>query len=176
MSKTKRLSNMAFLGLLLSSCTIEGGHEHLIFSEESGSESSLSSASASVSSEISDIASSAPEASTPEASRPSSTASLSSSDNRVYYTVSIYQSYYIDETMTFGNPRYDTSVKVEAGKPLFETSDEARALRSKCHEVYTPSGGTWFIDGFFIDETCTQYITSYMLVESDMNAYYYCHG
>ena len=78
----------------------------------------------------------------------SSAAPEPSSSSAVYCTVSIYQSYFIEEERTYGNPRFDTSVTYEAGHVLFETREESHALLNRCRPVYSPSGGV-YIESFF---------------------------
>ena len=46
-------------------------------------------------------------------------AASSSSPNKVYQTVSVYQCYYIPDQDKYGNPRFDFRVKAEKGEPLF---------------------------------------------------------
>lgn len=177
MRKHNNLVCIVFLSLLLPSCTIGGGTEHLIMSDDEFSLDSTSSVTNESSSTIlsSDSVSSSVFISSTEQSSSSRTTSLSSS-NVATYRVSIYQSYLIEGKGTYGNPRFDFSVDVEAGKPLFSDTRELRELKRMCNEVYEPSGGTYTIDGFFTDETCRIYFTTDRLIEENVNAYYFCHG
>ena len=165
MSKTKIV---ILIALSISSCNLN----------EQGSESS-SSASESL------ILSSASESSE-SSSSDSSSATLPSSKDRPpfkissqsdYYTVSIYQVYWVSSKETYANPRFDFSVTVEAGQPLYSTTDEHHALLNQCNVVYNPSGGAYSVNGFYSDEACKHIINgSYYPINHDMNAYYYCQG
>ncbi|MBO4541492.1 MAG: hypothetical protein J5736_05910 [Bacilli bacterium] len=93
-----------------------------------------------------------------------------------HYTVSIYQSYLIPGKNIYGNPRYDFSMTVEAGQPLYSTVDELHDLLDSCDESYRPNGGAYGVYGFYQDETCQLSIGPTFTVNSDMNAYYYCKG
>ena len=82
----------------------------------------------------------------------SSAAPEPSSSSAVYCTVSIYQSYFLEEERIYGNPRFDTSVIYEAGHVLFETRDESHALLNRCRPVYSPSGGVYIESFFYFDK------------------------
>lgn len=171
MRKQKKLVYIAFMATILASCS---------FNEE-GSELSSS---VSESPTLSSVSS---EAESSEAtSSDSSSATLPSSKERPpfkissqsdYYTVSIYQVYWVSSKETYANPRFDFSVTVEAGHPLYSTVDEHHALLNQCNVVYNPSGGAYSVNGFYSDEACKHIINgSYYPINHDMNAYYYCQG
>ena len=108
----------------------------------------------------------------------SSSEESSSSDDKVYYTVSIYQSYlpYADLYYRTGT-RFDTSIKVEAGKPLYTTTEEGREFyRTYMHPVYDARGGAYFVAYFFYDEEYTEQLGFGVPIESDSTFYYYLHG
>ena len=166
MRKQKKLVYIAFTAIILTSCSFP----------EQGSES-CSSASESL------ILSSASESSEPSSSDSSSATLPSSkerppfkiSSNSGYYTVSIYQCYLLPGKDTYGNPRFDFSVTVEAGQPLYSTPDELNDLLSECNEIYNPNGGMYQIWGLYSDEACKHFISySNYPINRDMNAYYYC--
>lgn len=167
MRKTNRLSYISFLGLLLASCAIEG---ELTISEDESLGSSLDT-SLGASSE-----SMAPEESLSSQASSSSEGTSSSSDGRVYFTVSIYQSYLIPDKGIYGNPRFDTSVMAEAKKPLYTTVEEMQELEYQCRESYHANGGAYSRVCFFTDETCQTYVNRNTIVDSNMNIYYYCIG
>ena len=106
----------------------------------------------------------------------SSAAPEPSSSSAVYCTVSIYQSYFIEEKRTYGNPRFDTSVTYEAGHVLFETREESHALLNRCRPVYSPSGGVYIESFFYFDKECTRHILGGFVIESDLMIFYYCYG
>ena len=106
----------------------------------------------------------------------SSAAPGPSSSSVVYCTVSIYQSYFIEEERTYGNPRFDTSVTYEAGHVLFETREESHALLNRCRPVYSPSGGVYIESFFYFDKECTRHILGGFVIESDLMIFYYCYG
>ena len=171
MRKQKKLACIAFVATILASCS---------FNEE-GSKSSSSV------SESPTFSSASSEAESSEAtSSDSSSATLPSSKERPpfkissqpdHYTVSIYQVYWVSSKETYANPRFDFSVTVEAGQPLYSTVDERHALLERCNVIYNPSGGAYSVNGFYSDEACKHIINgSYYLINRDMNAYYYCQG
>ena len=175
MRKTNRLFYIFFLILLLASCTIEGGNEQLIISEDESLGSSLDTALGASSESV------APEESlsSPVISLQVSSsleATSSSSYGRVYFTVSIYQSYLIPDKGIYGNPRFDTSVMAEAKKPLYTTVEEMQELEYQCRESYHANGGAYSRVCFFTDETCQTYVNRNTIVDSNMNIYYYCIG
>ena len=108
----------------------------------------------------------------------SSAAPEPSSSSAVYCTVSIYQSYFIEEERTYGNPRFDTSVTYEAGTLLYSNFDERSDLMEKCRDDYRPIGGdgAYGFHAFFYDKECTRYIGYDCYINSDFRIYYYCDG
>ena len=168
MRKAKHLSYIAFLSLMLASCTVGGGQESMAISEESGQASSSDASSQSVD-DVSALSGSTMSSRSSRERNPFSLPATSS-----HYTVSIYQSYLIQGKNIYGNPRYDFSVTVEAGQPLYSTVDELHDLLDSCDESYHPNGGAYGVYGFYQDETCQLSIGRTFTVNSDMNAYYYC--
>ena len=168
MNKTKIV---VLIALSLSSCNL---------SEQWGESSSSVSESPTLSSASSEAESSE------TTSSDSSLATLPSSKERPpfkissqsdYYTVSIYQVYWVSSKETYANPRFDFSMTVEAGQPLYSTTDEYHALLERCDVIYNPNGGAYFVNGFYSDEACTRFINgSYYPINRDMNAYYFCTG
>lgn len=171
MRKTRLFLNIAFLGTIISSCSVGGSRESLSLSEESEPASSLG-----VPPQSSDDASfsSSPTMSSSRSSRERNPFSLPATSS--HYTVSIYQSYLIPGKNIYGNPRYDFSMTIEAGQPLYSTVDELHDLLDSCDESYRPNGGAYGVYGFYQDETCQLSIGPTFTVNSDMNAYYYCKG
>lgn len=103
---------------------------------------------------------------------------LLSSSAAVHYTVSIYQSYYIEEKGEYGNPRFDTSVTREAGQPLYKNVKEIQALEECLGPEYYSIGGSGLYEliGFFLNDKCTISIGYSQIVNSDMDVFYYCRG
>ena len=99
---------------------------------------------------------------------------MPSSSATVYYTVSIYQSYYIEKEGRYGNPRFDTSVTREEGEYIFNTVEEMQELEMLCCPFSPHSGGLYATAGFYIDQECTKQIPFGVKVDSDMRIYYYC--
>lgn len=106
--------------------------------------------------------------------KPSSEKPLPSSSAAVYYTISIYQSYYIEKEGRYGNPRFDTSVTREEGEYIFNTVEEMQELEMLCCPFSPHSGGLYAQAGFYIDQECTKQIPFGVKVNSDMRIYYYC--
>lgn len=177
MRKTKLLTNIAFMALTLASCSIDGqGSEPLSAASESQSFSSMQTESESGEDSASLDASSSSRSERSSYER--NPFSIRNSSD--YYTVSIYQSYYLrrgdDGEPVYGNPRYDYSISVEANQRLYSTMDELNELLNSCNESYHPNGGAYGVYGFYFDETCQRSIGSTFKVTSDMRAYYYCKG
>ena len=112
-----------------------------------------------------------PSAEESSSEKPSSDKPSPSSSAAVYYTVSIYQSYYIEKEGRYGNPRFDTSVTREAGESIYNTIDEKHELEYICYETI-PAGDV--LAGFFFDQECAKQIPYGLKVDSDMSIYYYC--
>lgn len=166
MRKTRLFLNIAFLGTILQSCSVGDSSESLSLSEESEPASSSDASSQSVD----DVSVLSGSTMSSRSSRERNPFSLPAS----HYTVSIYQSYLIPGKNIYGNPRYDFSMTVEAGQPLYSTVDELHDLLDSCDESYHPNGGAYGVYGFYQDETCQLSISRAFTVNSDMNAYYYC--
>ena len=160
--KARSMTALLTMGLLLSACSTPAQESSSL--ETSSAISSISLSSESSQSESSSIVSSSEES--------------SSSDDKVYYTVSIYQSYlpYADLYYRTGT-RFDTSIKVEAGKPLYTTTEEGREFyRTNMHPVYDARGGAYFVAYLFYDEECTEHLGFGVPIESDSTFYYYLDG
>lgn len=112
---------------------------------------------------------------------PSSVSSTDSSsdslDDNEYCSVSLYQSYpeYNLGHMK-GEIRFDKTIKVECGQPLYSTVDERHAFEGRLDEDYYPHGGTWFTHYLFVDPECTTYYLSGTPILEDSSFYYYCEG
>ena len=167
------------MAITLASCSFnENGGE-----DSSTDSESLALSSTSMESESSRASSSSRRVSLPRYS-PKESSSLeeeSSSSlrrtNVTYYTVSIYQSYLIRDKGVYGNPRFDFSVRIEAGKPLYATHDELHDLIRECTPNYRSNGdGAYFIDAFYSDEGCKRFINVQAPVISNTKAYYFCTG
>ena len=160
--KARSMTALLTMGLLLSACSTPAQESSSL--ETSSAISSISLSSESSQSECSSIVSSSKES--------------SSSDDKVYYTVSIYQSYlpYADLYYRTGT-RFDTSIKVEAGKPLYTTTEEGLEFyRTYMHPVYDARGGAYFVHYLFYDEECTEHLGFGVPIESDSTFYYYLDG
>ena len=163
---------LAILGLSLSLSSCVGG--------------SLPSSLVSSRQETSSLLSSSPAVSSSERAAPSSSKAVSSSSAKqepssstaVHYTVSIYQSYYIEKEGRYGNPRFDTSVTREAGEPLYKNVKEIQALEECLNPEYYSIGGSGLYEliGFFLNDKCTVAIGYNQIVNSDMDVFYYCRG
>lgn len=189
MIKRKSLFKIAFFAIALASCSFGGrGSETVSPAWESVSfssapaESGESVASSSLLSSLSSSRHKSSRSSTPQSPHSSSPLLSSSSErssssaNKIYQTVSVYQCYYIPDQDKYGNPRFDFRVMAEKGKPLFSGDNLASAIGRQTRPIYAPIGGAYSENGFFIDEACTVYATDETIVESDMNIYYYCFG
>jgi len=166
MKTSLRLLAIMLLSLSLSSCV--GG--------------TLPSSLVSSRQETSSLLSSSPAVSSSERAAPSSSKAASSSSTKqepsnstaIHYTVSIYQSYYIEKEGRYGNPRFDTSVTREEGEYIFNTVEEMQELEMLCCPFFPHSGGLYAPAGFYIDQECTKQIPFGVKVDSDMRIYYYC--
>ena len=107
----------------------------------------------------------------------SSSSSPDSLDDNDYCSVSIYQSYpeYNLGHMK-GEIRFDKTIKVVCGQPLYSTGDEVLDFEGRLDEVYHPRGGTWFTHYLFCDPECTTYYLSGTPILEDSSFYYYCTG
>ena len=158
---------VAALGLVLSSCVGETSSSIASSVPNVSSSERVPSSALSSSAKPSVHASSSSEKSSSEKPLPSSSAA-------VYYTVSIYQSYYIEKEGRYGNPRFDTSVTREEGEYIFNTVEEMQELEMLCCPFSPHSGGLYATAGFYIDQECTKQIPFGVKVDSDMRIYYYC--
>lgn len=96
-----------------------------------------------------------------------------SSSAAVYYTVSIYQSYYIEKEGRYGNPRFDTSVTREAGHALHKDIEERHTLFESCHPDYRGMGEIYMMNGFYFQQECEKIISYAFVVDGDLSIYYY---
>lgn len=132
--------------------------------------------------ETSSLLSSSPAVSSSERAAPSSSKAASSSSAKqepssstaVHYTVSIYQSYYIEEKGEYGNPRFDTSVTREEGQFLFKDTKEEHDLRGICRPDYRGLGQIYFMFAFYKNKKCRERIIDGFAVDADLSIYYYC--
>ncbi len=158
----RRTIKLSFLLISISACSSPAQESSSL--ETSSTISSISLSSESSQSESSSIVSSSEES--------------SSSDDKVYYTVSIYQSYlpYADALNRTGT-RFDTSIKVEAGKPLYSNGEEGQQFyHTYLNPVYDARGGAIFEGYLFHDEECTEWLGYGVPIESDSTFYYYLKG
>lgn len=158
------------LSLFLSSCA-----DNQVESAPSSSRYQWSSTIRSLPSSSSSAESSGKESIAFGSSSESSAKLESSSSTTVYYTVSIYQSYYIEKEGRYGNPRFDTSVIYEAGQILFSSVDEKNALADRLRPVFHPTGGTYVVDYFYPDTECSKRIPYGLVIEDDLSIYYRCY-
>lgn len=166
MKTSLRLLAIMLLSLSLSSCVGRTFPSSLVSNGQETS-SLLSSSSAVSSSERA-----APSSS--KAASNSSTKQEPSSSTAVHYTVSIYQSYYIEEKGEYGNPRFDTSVTREEGQFLFKDTKEEHDLRGICRPDYRGLGQIYFMFAFYKNEKCRERIIDGFAVDADLSIYYYC--
>ena len=167
MDTIKRVTILSFLGLVLTSCSIEPresfsdsfSHGDAGFnsdSEHSGSESWSS-----------------------DGSSTSSPAKSTYREIKTYYTVSIYQCFYLPNKDKYGDPRYDIKVKYEMFAPFYEDADAFRELKSQCHPsgefYYSHPGGAYIMIGFYYDVTCKREIMYGDPVTANTSIYYYCY-
>lgn len=98
---------------------------------------------------------------------------------KTYYTVSIYQSFYLPDKDKYGDPRYDIKYKVEAFAPFYKDVDAFRELKSQCHPSlefnYSHPGGAAVMVGFYYDVTCKREIMYGDPVTANTSIYYYCY-
>ena len=167
MKTSLRLLAIMLLSLSLSSCVSETSSSIASSVPNVSSSERVPSSALSSSAKPSVHASSSSEKSSSEKPLPSSSAA-------VYYTVSIYQSYYIEKEGRYGNPRFDTSVTREEGEYIFNTVEEMQELEMLCCPSSPHSGGLYATAGFYIDQECTKQIPFGVKVDSDMRIYYYC--
>ena len=160
--KARSMTALLTMGLLLSACSTPAQESSSL--ETSSAISSISLSSESSQSESSSIVSSSEES--------------SSSDDKTYFTVSIYQSY-VGRPDALGRTgiRFDTSVKVEAGKPLYNNGEEGQQFyHAYLNPVYDAHGGAIFEGYLFYDEECTEWLGYGVPIESDSTFYYYLKG
>ena len=169
MKASLRLLVISGLALYLFSCTGEVASSTPTSNGSEPFSSSLRTSSAPLPYESSDKTSSTQKTSL-DSSEPGASSTVA-----VYYTVSIYQSNYIEEDGRYGNPRFDTSVIYEAGQILFSSVEEKNALADRLRPVFHPTGGTYVVDYFYPDEECTKRIPNGLVIEADLRIFYRCY-
>jgi len=113
----------------------------------------------------------------PSQSQSSSELSESISDGKIYYTVSIYQSY-IPQPDAMGRTgvRFDTALKVEEGSSLYSSVQEHQSFYDKIRPLYTAYGGAYSVIYLFYDPECTEFLEHGTQILSDSTFYYYLKG
>lgn len=94
-----------------------------------------------------------------------------------YCSVSIYQ-YYPEYNFghSKGEIRFDMTIMVEYGQPLYSTVEEVDNFEGRLRIDYLPHGGTWFTHYLFCDPDCTIYYRWGTPILTDSSFYYYCEG
>lgn len=101
----------------------------------------------------------------------------SSSDDKVYHLVSIYQSYPRNPDSA-GNikVRFEMSLQVEDGKPLYSNDKEMYALTDQFKPDFIPHTGAYSLIPLFYDVECTTFYIHGTPITSDSTFYYYMAG
>ena len=101
----------------------------------------------------------------------------SSSDDKVYHLVSIYQSY-PERPDAAGRTgvRFDSAFNIEDGKPLYTTTEEMNAFTAQFKPAFTPYGGAYSLIPLFYDVECTIFYVHGTPITSDSTFYYYMAG
>ena len=101
----------------------------------------------------------------------------SSSDDKVYHMVSIYQSYPRNPDSA-GNikVRFEMSLQVEDGKPLYSNDKEMYALTDQFKPDFIPHTGAYSLIPLFYDVECTTFYIHGTPITSDSTFYYYMAG
>ena len=122
--------------------------------------------------------SSSSEASSQIETRSSESSPVSLSDDKVYCTVSIYQSYLpYEDAMRRKGIRFDTSIVVEKGSTLYRNDYEREQFRdSVLHPVYSPVGGMYCFSPLYWDAECKNFFKYGTKIESSCDLYYYLEG
>ena len=166
--KTKNIASSLILGFLLSSCTpnVQSSSTSLMESNSSLEESSLAS-----SSELSVATSSS-------TSLEKSSESSNTPRERIFaFTVKIYQSYVTMDDYGRTGLRFDTSFKIEAGEPLYTTTEEMRKFyREMIHPEYSAHGGAYTIAYLYTNPQCTTYYQAGAPIMGNSTFYYYGSG
>lgn len=104
--------------------------------------------------------------------------SESSSDGKIYYTVSIYQSYLRKpDAMGRTGLRFDTALQIESGIALYRTTEEAREFYHQyLHPLYQSYGQSYDIAYLFNDPECTVLYEAGDPILSDSTFYYFGEG
>ena len=197
MRGVKRKSILACLAILvLSSCfpdneqSSESSYLSLTsapsFSDSSASEGVSSSgsrfSSEDISSSLKDSSKGSASSSRSEpvtSSSPLTASSVESSlDDHDYCSVSLYQSNIkSDNTHTPGDVRFDKTIRVRVGEPLYSDSDGRHDFYSSLSPIITEHGdGAYEIAFLFVDEGCTEYYRYGTPILADSSFYYYCRG
>ncbi|MCQ2800043.1 MAG: hypothetical protein MJ228_04745 [Bacilli bacterium] len=104
----------------------------------------------------------------------SSNISISSEPAEIkdFYTVTVYQSYYVNDR-GWGDPRFDCTIEYARGSVLKVDSDFARKIKPK----YQVKGdGYYHIERLCFDPERTQEVPRGYQVYSDVTVYYGCTG
>lgn len=166
--KTKNIASSLILWFLLSSCTpsVQSSSTSLMESSSSLEESSLAS-----SSELSllDTSFSLLEESSESSNTPR---------ERIFaFTVEIYQSYVTTDAYGRTGLRFDTSFKIEAGEPLYTTTEEMHKFyREMIHPLYSAHGGAYHIAYLYTNPQCTTYYQHGAPIMGNSTFYYYGSG
>ncbi len=166
--KTKNIASSLILGVLLSSCTpsVQSSSTSLMEPYSSLEESSLAS-----SSELSLL-----DTSVSLLVEPSE--SSNTPRERIFaFTVKIYQSYVRTDAYGRTGLRFDTSFKIEAGEPLYTTTEEMRKFYSEMiHPEYSAHGGAYSINYLYTNPECTAYYQPGAPIMGNSTFYYYGSG
>ena len=167
--KTKNIASSLILWFLLSSCTpsVQSSSASLMESNSSLEESSLaypSESSIATTSSSSLLEESSESPNTPR--------------ERIFaFTVEIYQSYVTTDAYGRTGLRFDTSFKIEAGEPLYTTTEEMRKFYSEMiHPLYSAHGGAYSINYLYTNPQCTTYYQHGAPIMGNSTFYYYGSG
>ena len=166
--KTKNIASSLILWFLLSSCTpsVQSSSTSLMESNSSLEESSLAS-----SSELSLL-----DTSFSLLEEPSE--SSNTPRERIFaFTIKIYQSYVTMDDYGRTGLRFDTSFKIEAGEPLYTTTEEMRKFyHEMIHPEYSAHGGAYSINYLYTNPECTTYYQAGAPIMGNSTFYYYGSG
>jgi len=166
--KTKNIASSLILWFLLSSCTpsVQRSSTSLMEPYSSLEESSIASSSES---SVATSSSSLSEGSSESSNTPR---------ERIFaFTVEIYQSYVTTDAYGRSGLRFDTSFKIEAGEPLYTTTEEMRKFYSEMiHPEYSAHGGAYSINYLYTNPECTKYYQAGAPIMGNSTFYYYGSG
>ena len=167
--KTKNIASSLILWFLLSSCTpsVQRSSTSLMESNSSLEESSLAYPSES------SVATTSSSSLLVEPSE-----SSNSPRERIFaFTVKIYQSYVTMDDYGRTGLRFDTSFKIEAGEPLYTTTEEMRKFyHEMIHPEYSAHGGAYSINYLYTNPECTTYYQAGAPIMGNSTFYYYGSG